>query len=121
MAYGIIEYNHLGKPICEICGKPYDRVLSHVRQKHNMDEKSYKKKFGFDLTKGICSKDSALKTRIQTLKNFDKCVGKNLIDRGVNSRFEKGCKGRTKEKVSEQTRLALMENTKNFKHSKKND
>lgn len=109
MAYGEIEYNEDGQPKCEVCGKYFNRVISHVRQKHEMNEKEYKKQFGFDLYKGICSKESSERTRLKTLSNYDKCIEGNLIINGSKTRFKDGCKGRTKEKVSEQTRIRLKE------------
>ena len=112
MAYGIIEYDVAGKPICEICGKSFNRVLSHVRQKHDMSEKEYKTEFGFDLRKGICSLESAEKSRIKALDNYDLVISQNLIGNGSKTRFVKGSKGRTKDKVSEQTRLSLKERLK---------
>ena len=108
--FGVIEYDLEGKPMCELCGLSFNRVLSHVRQKHKMDEKYYKKKFGFDLHKGICSVSSAEKTRVKTLQNYDKCISKNLVKKGDKTRFKKGDKGRTKDKVSEQTKLRLKAN-----------
>lgn len=107
--YGIIEYDFDGKPICEICGKSFSRVLSHVRQKHDMTEREYKLKFGFDLKKGICSQDSSEKSRERALKNYDKVIAENLIKNGQKSRFKNGDPGRTKDKVSEQTRIRLRE------------
>lgn len=106
--YGVIEYDPDGKPICEICGKSFERVISHVRQKHFLSEKEYKVQFGFDLGKGICSKESAEKSRIKALENYDKVVGKNLILNGEKSRFKKGDQGRTRDQLSEQTRLMLV-------------
>jgi len=105
--YGIIEYDPDGKPICEICGKSFNRVISHVRQKHEMSEKDYKIQFGFDLGRGICSLESAEKSRIKALENYDLVIGKNLIANGEKSRFKKGGQGRTRDKLSEQTRLVL--------------
>lgn len=112
MAYGIIEYDKNGKPVCEICGKSFNRVLSHVRQKHDMNEREYKKKFGFDLKKGICSQESSDKSREKVLENYDLCIGQNLLVGGKDSRFEDGDKGRTKDQVSEQTRIMLKERLK---------
>lgn len=112
MAYGIIEYDDAGKPICEICGKAFKRVLSHVRQKHYMSEKEYKLEFGFDLKKGICSLESAQKSRERALEYYDIVIAQNLINNGSKTRFVKGSKGRTKDKVSEQTRNALKERLK---------
>lgn len=107
MAYGIIEYDDDGNPVCEICKKSFKRVLAHVRQKHFMNEREYKLQFGFDLGKGICSKDSSEKSRIKTLENFNKCIANNLLTKGATTRFVINSSGRTKDKVSEQTRKRL--------------
>ena len=112
MSYGIIEYDDSGKPICEICRKSFNRVLSHVRQAHQMSEKEYKLAFGFDLYKGICSKESAELSREKTLANYDKCIVVNLIHGGKRSRFTMGHEGRTQDKVQEQTRIRLKERLK---------
>ena len=112
MSFGKIEYNNDNQPKCEICNKYFDRVVSHVRQKHELNEKEYKKMFGFDLNKGICSKESSDKSSIQTLKHYDKCIKNNLIIKGSKSRFNNGNKGRTKEQVSAQTRIRLKERLK---------
>lgn len=112
MPHGIISYNEEGLPKCEICGKHFSRVLSHVIQKHEMNEREYKRMFGLDLGTGICSIASSEKTSKKTLSNYDKCISKNLIVKGTKTRFDKGCEGRTKDKLSEQTRLALLERLK---------
>lgn len=112
MAFGVIEYNEDGQPKCEICGRYFTRVALHVRQKHEISEKEYKIQFGFDLKKGICSKESSEKSRIKALENYDKVIKENLIKNGEKSRFKKGGKGRTKDKVSEQTRIMLRERLK---------
>ena len=118
MSYGIIEYDATGKPICEICGKSFHRVLSHVRLKHNMNHKEYKTKFGLDIKKGICSEESKNISRQYVLNNYDKCITANLIKNGKNTRFKKGSEGRKRNKVSEQTRLKLIEHMKKI-HDKK--
>ena len=112
MAKGIINYDADGNPICEICNKAFKRVISHVRQKHEMSEREYKLQFGFDLKKGICSKESSEKSRVTTLANYDKCIGKNLLAGGEKSRFKDGSKGRTKDQMSEQTIIMLKEKLK---------
>lgn len=112
MAYGNIEYDEEGNPKCEICGLHFKRVLTHVRQKHFIDEREYKKEYGFDLYKGICSKESSEKSREKVFENYDKCIEKNLIKKGGESRFKKGHEGRTKDKVSAQTKAMLKERLK---------
>jgi hypothetical protein len=110
--YGIIEYDNDGKPICEICKKSFNRVLSHVRQKHFISEKEYKLTFGLDIGKGICSKESSERSRNATLANYDTCIGKNLLAGGSKTRFAIGSEGRPKDKVQEQTRIRLKEHLK---------
>ena len=112
MAYGKVEYNEDGNPKCEICGKYFKRVLNHVRQVHDLNEREYKIKFGFDLTKGICSQEISEKTRAKTLENYEVCIASNLKIKGSESRFFNGSIGRTKDKVSEQTRIMLKERLK---------
>jgi len=80
-----------------------------------MNEREYKLQFGFDLKKGICSKESSEKTRLKTLFNYNKCIKINLEVKGAKSRFKKGDKGRTKDQVSEQTKIMLKERLKNPK------
>lgn len=112
MAFGIIEYNEKGQPMCEICGKYYDRVVRHVRLKHNLSEREYKSQFGFEMRKGICSKESSEKTRIKTLENYATVIAINLTEKGKKSRFNRGCMGRKKEQISEETRLKFIERLK---------
>jgi len=109
--YGIIEYNSEGKPKCEICQKHFDRVVSHVRQVHGLNATEYKIEFGFDRKKGICSKTSAEKTRVKTIENYDKVISENLVIGGAKTRFKKGHKGRTIDKVSQQTMNRLINNS----------
>jgi len=110
--YGTIEYDSEGNPKCEVCGQCFKRVLTHVRQRHDLTEREYKIQFGFDLIKGICSKESSEKTRLKTLGNYHKCITKNLTLKGAKSRFKQGEKGRTKEMVSPQTKKRLKERLK---------
>jgi hypothetical protein len=73
-----------------------------------MSEREYKLTFGFELIKGICSKESSEKSREKTLANYDKCISKNLIHGGNKTRFIKGNLGRTSDMVQEETRLKLL-------------
>ena len=110
MSYGVIEYNEEGLVKCEICGEYFHRVISHVRQKHNISAIEYKEKFGFDKHKGICSKKSAMLSRQKTLDNYHRCITNNLLVKGKKTRFKKGDKGRTRDKISEQTMIRLKKN-----------
>lgn len=112
MMYGIIEYDINGNPLCEICRGAFKRVLTHVRQSHGMTEREYKIQFGFDLGRGICSKESSELSRTRVYENFDKCVDKNLISKGNKTRFKNRHVGRGKEMVSAQTKIRLKERLK---------
>ena len=113
MSYGQVEYTDEGLPICELCGKAFDRVIAHVRQKHKVTARDYKQQFGLDVKKGICSKESALKSREAVAENYDKVVRHNLVEKGATSRFELGSDGRKRDKMSKQTLLRLQAGLKN--------
>ncbi len=108
--YGRVEYDENDKPICDICGLSFNKLGSHVRQSHRMTAREYKELFGLDLIKGIMSPRSTALAKRKLQENYDQCVTSNLIQGGANTRFEVGSKGRTKDQVSEQTRLRLSHN-----------
>jgi hypothetical protein len=113
--YGEIAYSPDGKPICHICGKAYKKPLTHAWQIHGLTEKEYKKEFGLDVTVGILSEESRELARKRVYENYDVAIAENLLKKGKKTRFKKGSQGRVKEKVSEQTRRALVERIKNAK------
>jgi hypothetical protein len=118
--YGEVRYCLKGKPVCHICGISFDRLLSHVRQKHKISAREYKIKFGLDVIKGICSKESAKKSRKAVFDNYELVVKQNLIKNGKNTTFKKGSKGRTRDQVSAQTKTRLTKRFEQF-HIKKKD
>ena len=115
--YGEIAYSPDGKPICHICEKAYKKPLTHARQIHGLTEKEYKKEFGLNVTVGILSEESRELARKRAYENYDVVIVENLLKKGKKTRFKKGSQGRVKEKVSEQTRRALVERIKNAKKS----
>lgn len=106
--YGEVSYSPEGKPICHICCKAYDKVLSHVWQVHKLSAREYKRDFGLDVIKGIMSEESTEIARQRNKENYDLVVEENLLRRGEESRFEENHRGRTKDLVSEQTRRRLI-------------
>lgn len=110
--YGEIKLNEDGKPICHICGKAYNKLLTHVWQIHGLSAREYKKEFGLDVIKGIMSEESTKIASNKAYENYDLVVKKNLIENGMKTRFIKGHKGRTKNMVSEQTLKALRKRLK---------
>jgi len=108
--FGEIDFNEDGKPVCHICGKAYNKVLSHVWQIHSINEKEYKKKYGLELYNGIMSESSKRIAKIRVFEHEDVVIKKNLIENGKNTRFKPNCNGRTADKVSERTKRRLLLN-----------
>lgn len=112
MSYGKIEYYQEGNPKCEICGLFFTRVLPHVWQNHEMNERYYKMMYGFDLIKGICSEKSSAKTRKKTLKNYEKCIRKNLNIRGKRTKIGVGDRKVERFNEDENGNIIITENIK---------
>lgn len=110
--FGEVSYDKDGKVICHICGKAYDKVVSHVYYKHGMIAREYKRKFGLDVGKGLCSEETKEILRGHVKTYYDSVVMINLMENGSKTRFEKGSKGRTKDMVSEQTKRKLVNSFK---------
>ena len=104
---GEIVYDEQLRPICHICGRAYNKLMSHARLKHDLTAIEYKKLFGLNTTQGIISPITADILRRHVDRNYDAVVKENLMVCGVDTRFEKGSKGRTKEKLSLQALKGL--------------
>lgn len=111
---GEILYDSQNRPICHICGRAYNKLMSHVRLTHGISARDYKKMFGLSLKRGIVSPETAEVLRAHVRKNYELVVSDNLLKGGSETRFEKGYEGRTKEKMSLQELNALKKrNQKN--------
>lgn len=117
--YGEVTYNEDGKPICHICGKAYNKILTHAWQVHKICAREYKEKFGLDVIKGIMSEESTKIARQRAFENAEVVIEKNLILGGKRTRFVKGSKGRTKDKVSAQTLKRLIKQARSIKPKRK--
>lgn len=108
---GEIHYDELGRPICHICGRAFNKVLNHAYQKHEITANDYKKRFGLMSSKGICSQRTVEKLRIKVEENYDIVVKQNLLKNGERTRFKDGHKGsRPRAKLREQSLKILREN-----------
>jgi len=105
---GEILYDKDNKPICHICGQSFHRLMTHVRQKHKMSAYEYKKHYGLDTTKGIASKQSSELARQRVYENYENVIVPNLLNSGKSTQFKPRHKGRTKDKVSLQTKQRLI-------------
>ena len=107
---GEIHYDDLGRPICHICGRAFNKVLNHAHQKHDISASEYKRRFQLMSSKGICSQKTVDKLRKKVEENYDVVVTQNLIERGETTRFKNGHKGRPKYKLREQSLKVLRDN-----------
>lgn len=105
--YGEIQYDVNGNPICHICGKSFAKLGAHIWNGHRIKMYDYCKLFGLNVGKGICSKEYANKMRNYVFKHYKVVVSENLIKNGKYTRFQQGCEGRTRDKMSAQTRKAV--------------
>lgn len=108
--YGRIAKSPDGRLICHICGQPFVKLGSHVVQKHGMTSRQYKQMFGLDVGRGLITNEHKEHLRGCVMRNYNKVVAENLIECGDSTRFTPGHPGRTRDMVSEQTRLKLIQN-----------
>ena len=116
---GELKYDELGRPICHICGRAFNKLLTHVKQRHKMTPEEYKETFGLENGKGIVSDKFREVARQNVLDNYDVVVTENLMNKGTKTRFKSGCKGRTKDQVRLQTKNKLREHIQNITSHKK--
>lgn len=107
---GEILYDELGRPICHICGRAFNKVLNHARQKHFISAEEYKRIYGLISTKGICSQRTKDRLRAKVMENYDTVVLQNLVEKGNKTRYKNGHKGRPKEKLRIQSLNTLKAN-----------
>jgi hypothetical protein len=88
MSYWIIEYDLDGLPICEICGKSFKKLCSHVVQKHNISSREYKIQNWLDIWKWICCQSTRQSLQEHIKKNYDLVVTQNLISKWEQTRFK---------------------------------
>jgi len=85
---------------CQVCGKWYRKVGSHVWQKHKMSAREYREAYGFDVKKGQLP-DDLKKLKADYAKENE--TMNNVIEGGKKYRFKKGQKGVGIYKRSQQT------------------
>lgn len=108
--YGEIVYDPEGKPICHICGRSYKKLISHVIQRHHISQEEYKTQFGLDKGKGIMCEESTQIARKRNKENYEKVVKGNFLEKGKETRFEKGHHRTNDRYFSEQSRKKFISN-----------
>lgn len=104
--YWQIEYDIDWLPICEICGKSFKKLLTHIVQKHNISAKEYKINQWLDINKWICCNETKLLLQKRIKENYDIVVIDNLINKWKQTRFIKW-NSLWKKYTSEQTKQRL--------------
>lgn len=108
--YGKVVHTPDGRVVCHICGKAFTKLGAHVVQKHEMTSREYKEMYGLDVGKGLITDEHRMHLRGCVMRNYDKVVAQNLIECGDSTRFVAGGNGRTRDMMSEQTRIRLAQN-----------
>ena len=111
---GEVIYDDMGRPICHICGRAFDKLLTHAKQRHKIDSAEYKEKFGLEAGKGIISNKTRDILQQRVKENYDIVVVENLNNKGAATRFKSGYAGRTKDKVRLKTKIMLTNRAKSI-------
>lgn len=81
-----------GKIICHICRQAYDKLGSHIYNKHGIATKLYKEYFKLNHNTNLTNATYHIKMREYTTKNYDLVVTENLTHKGENTRIKSGDK-----------------------------
>lgn len=109
MAFGKIDYDHNGKVICDLCGRSFHKMSRHLKSIHKTTAQKYRRTFGLDRCAALMSKQSQINAKERVKRDWDVVVG--ALDRSRDeTMFKEGNKGRTKDRVREQTRKRMKEN-----------
>jgi hypothetical protein len=87
---GTLSFALNGDPICHICGGAYSKLGTHITQVHNMTPLEYKDKFNLLHSTQLTSERYKTKMRQYNKKHYRKVVKKNLLKKGVFTRFRIG-------------------------------
>ena len=93
---GEITYAPNGDVICPLCGRAFGKLGSHIRYFHKLDPKEVYTKVGWDRDPHATSNKYKEKMRSHITEELKQ----DLIERGKNTRFKAGHKGRTKDQMS---------------------
>lgn len=112
-AFAEITKDDNGNPICHECGEAHRKLMSHVWQCHDLSALEYKIIHGLDKYKSIMNDEAVELARERTLAHPE-LIRNNLIDKGKGTRYVNNHAGRTKDKLSEQSKRRLHIQGKNM-------
>ena len=87
---GTLSFATNGDPICHICGGAFSKLGNHIRHVHSMTTKEYKDQYNLLHNTQLTSERYKNKMRHYTKKYYRKVVKKNLLKKGVSTRFRIG-------------------------------
>lgn len=87
---GTIVTDPKGYVICHICGQSYNKLGSHIANKHHMSVEDYKEIYSLPQNVSLASAEHKAKMRRYNAMYRDRVVYDNLINRGMNTRFVPG-------------------------------
>jgi len=91
------------RTICQICGKVFQHLGSHVAKRHKMTAREYKEEFGLDYKFSLISREVLEKKREAFEEDREKYL-KNLFKHGKKYWFKKGQSRKPILRVSKQSR-----------------
>lgn len=117
--YWQVEYDTEWLPICEICGKSFRKLCSHVYNTHNIRSIEYKIMNWLDIKKWICCQTTRQSLQRHIKKNYELVVVQNLLEKWKHTRFDWSNKYK-KKYVSEQTKVRLRKHIQDLISKRKN-
>lgn len=96
---------------CPYCNGWYLKLAAHTVQRHGVDNRELKEELGLDRKKGLIPIWHKEELQDHVNKNYDLVVAKNLLEKGLKTRFSRG------HKITYKRSKQTMERLKNqFKH-----
>ncbi len=104
---GYIERDEQDKVICHICGKSFRKLGGHIKEKHQMTIRDYKKEFDLCFNTQTTSHDYNQKMKEYALENH---MDEQLIRTGKATRFEKNKMSKTRRSCKQEAILRSERN-----------
>lgn len=104
---GVQQYDNNGRLICELCGKAYNKLISHVIQKHEISGAEYRQRFGFCKSFAFLS-DKSRELARQRINDKPDIIKRNLIQAGTVTRYHTG-HNKPKHVITPQRRIFLAQ------------
>lgn len=111
---GVLARDEEGRVICHICGRAYDKLTLHIKQRHKMSKEEYLETYGLNRGAKLTSINHhhKLKEMIKVQPNLQ-----NIVEISKSTRFKKG---QTSPRKNLDTRLQTILERKDKKHLHRN-